>query len=157
MPQELELRGDVVTKLRRDHVRRARGLPRAQRRGIAQPLVDAARLGDGRDRDVHARRSGDGNGNLTSAVRSACTSTPAATCARHGLARMSCRQLCSARLASSGSVTLQTQPSYRIRQDRYTGLAVGERRASFDALMSCASSVSLFTRWDVKRRPAGVR
>jgi xylitol oxidase len=44
-------------------------------------------------------------------------------------------------------VTLDTEPTYLVRQDAYTGLAWDRVLADTDAIMAAAYSVSLFTDW----------
>jgi alditol oxidase len=46
------------------------------------------------------------------------------------------------------AVTLDIQPTYRVRQDIYTGVSWDAALAEFDALTSTGYSVSLFSRWD---------
>jgi xylitol oxidase len=45
------------------------------------------------------------------------------------------------------SLTLDVQPTYRMRQDVYEDLPIAELRDRFDAVTSAADSVSLFTQW----------
>ena len=165
MPQESlararELRGDVVTcSAATTYVELAAFLER-NARGAAQPLVDAARLGDGRDRELHARL---GRRQRQSDVRRAVGRVRRRRRRRArgaswlGGAAGNCARRAWRRLLRHA----ETQPSYRIRQDRYTGLPWASVDASFDALMSCASSVSLFTRWDAsgvqQARPRAAR
>ena len=46
------------------------------------------------------------------------------------------------------ALTLDIEPSYAVRQDLYTGLPWETLAEHFDAVMSDAYSVSLFTRWE---------
>ena len=147
MPQELELRGDVVTcSAATTYVELAAFL---ERNGAAlHNLSSTPHVSVMGAIATCTHGSGDGNGNLTSAVRSV-VYVDAGGDVRE--ARAGSDELQAIVLGALGvvySVTLQTQPSYRIRPDRYTGLPWASVDASFDALMSCASSVSLFTRWD---------
>ena len=147
MPQELELRGDVVTcSAATTYVELAAFL---ERNGAAlHNLSSTPHVSVMGAIATCTHGSGDGNGNLTSAVRSV-VYVDAGGDVRE--ARAGSDELQAIVLGALGvvySVTLETQPSYRIRQDRYTGLPWASVDASFDALMSCASSVSLFTRWD---------
>ncbi|MBD7957644.1 FAD-binding protein [Microbacterium sp. Sa4CUA7] len=48
------------------------------------------------------------------------------------------------------SVTLEIQPTFRVRQDIYTGITWDAALAGYDALTSAGYSVSIFTRWDAE-------
>lgn len=45
-------------------------------------------------------------------------------------------------------VTLAIEPSYRVRQDIYSGITWDAALADFDAITSAGYSVSVFTKWD---------
>lgn len=50
-------------------------------------------------------------------------------------------------LGAVTGLTLDLEPTYRVRQDVYEGLSLAALEANFDAVTSAADSVSLFTTW----------
>ena len=125
MPQELELRGDIVTcSAATTYVELAAFL---ERNGAAlHNLSSTPHVSVMGAIATCTHGSGDGNGNLTSAVRSV-VYVDAGGDVREARAGSDELQAIARRAWRRSPVTLQLQPSYRIRQDRYTGLP-GERR-----------------------------
>jgi alditol oxidase len=96
--------------------------------------------------------SGDRNGNLATAVRAFELVT--ANGALRRCSRATDGDAFDGMVVSLGalgvvtSLTLAIEPAYQMRQTVYENLPVAQRDSAFDAIMSSAYSVSLFTTWN---------
>lgn len=93
--------------------------------------------------------SGNGNGVLTSAVRSIrfITFDGEVREVRRGEADFAALAVGVGAFGVVVSLELETQPSYRMRQDIYTGVSWDAALGAFDDLSGAGYSVSVFTRW----------
>lgn len=94
---------------------------------------------------------GSGTGNLATAVRALelVTSTGEVLTVRRGDPDFDGMVVHLGRLGVLTRVTLDTEPFYEVRQRVFEGLSWDALLEHFDAIMSAAYSVSVFTRWDV--------
>jgi len=106
--------------------------------------------------------SGDRNGVLTTAVR-ALTFADAAGAfhtVRRGDADFAALAVGAGAFGIVTELELETQPTYRVRQDIYAGVSWGALLDDIDTVTTAGDSVSVFTRWDdnsivwVKKRVA---
>lgn len=99
--------------------------------------------------------SGDGNGNLSTAVSALEFVTASGDVAK--LSREHDGQAFQGAVVGLGALgvitrlTLDIQPGYMMRQNVYQNLPFSELKEHFDAIMSSAYSVSLFTDWQKQR------
>lgn len=99
--------------------------------------------------------SGDGNGNLATAVAGLEFVTAAGDVMK--LSRARDPEVFEGAVVGLGAlgvitkVTLNIQPRYMMRQDVYENLPLDELKQHFDAIVSSAYSVSLFTDWQKQR------
>lgn len=99
--------------------------------------------------------SGDGNGNLATAVAGLEFVTAAGDVMK--LSRTRAPEVFEGAVVGLGAlgvitkVTLNIQPRYMMRQDVYENLPLDELKQHFDAIVSSAYSVSLFTDWQKQR------
>jgi len=99
--------------------------------------------------------SGDGNGNLATAVSALEFVTASGDTVR--LSRSRDGETFHGAVVGLGAlgvitkITLDIQPSYQMRQYVYENLPFAELKQHFDAIMSSAYSVSLFTDWQEQR------
>ena len=99
--------------------------------------------------------SGDGNGNLSSAVSALEFVTASGDVVK--LSRRQDGEIFQGAVVGLGAlgvitkVTLDIQPRYLMRQVVYENLPLSELKQNFDAIMSRAYSVSLFTDWQKQR------
>jgi xylitol oxidase len=93
--------------------------------------------------------SGDGNGNLSTAVAALelVTGNGEVVRARRGDADFDGLVVALGAVGVVTRLTLDIQPSYRVRQDVYLDLPWETALAELDAIMAAAYSVSLFTDW----------
>lgn len=93
--------------------------------------------------------SGDGNGVLTTALRALefVDAAGALQTVRHGDPDFAALAVGLGAYGIVVRVTLAIQPSFRLRQDVYRGLAWEAGLADFDAVTSAGYSVSVFTSW----------
>jgi alditol oxidase len=94
--------------------------------------------------------SGDGNGTLSSAVRALqyVGADGAVREVRRGDADFDALVVHAGAFGLVTAVTLDIQPTYRMRQDIYTGISWDAALADLHTLTGAGYSVSLFTRWD---------
>lgn len=93
---------------------------------------------------------GSGTGNLATAVRALelVTSTGDVVTARRGDPDFDGMVVHLGRLGVLTRLTLDTEPAYEVTQRVFEGLSWDALLKHFDAIMSAAYSVSVFTRWD---------